>query len=76
MIWLLKSGGTTGYETVLNFTPTSGGTLINGGAFGLEGGLAVTIVLVVATTLMLLIRGKRDTKSPADLGPTSTNYVA
>ncbi len=34
-------------------TPTEGHQLINGGSFGLEGGLAVTLVIGIATLLMI-----------------------
>lgn len=37
---------------------TEGKELINGGAFGLEGGLAVTIVLIVGIIILLLMKGK------------------
>lgn len=39
---------------------TPGQTLINGGAFGLEGGLAITGVLVVAIVVVALMGTKRD----------------
>lgn len=51
----------SGIETscsVLGSVPTEGRSLINGGAFGLEGGLAVTIVLVLGTVILLLIPAK------------------
>lgn len=44
--------------SVLSFTPTESNTIINGGSFGLEGGLAVTIVLLAATALTLLLKGR------------------
>ena len=33
-------------------------TLVNGGDFGLEGGILVTIVLVVGTVVMLMTKQK------------------
>lgn len=51
----------SGIETscsVLGSVPTEGRSLINGGAFGLEGGLAVTAVLVLGTVILLLIPAK------------------
>jgi membrane protease YdiL (CAAX protease family) len=51
------SGAGTGL-TVASFSPTSTGTLINGGAFGLEGGLAVTLVLLVGILIVLLTRSR------------------
>lgn len=51
----------SGIETscsVLGSVPTEGRSLINGGAFGLEGGLAVTVVLVLGTVILLLIPAK------------------
>ena len=38
---------------------TEGKELIHGGAFGLEGGLAVTVVLVVGTIILLCMKGKK-----------------
>ena len=51
---ILVSGGDTG-PTILNATINTGKSLINGGDFGLEGGLAVTIVLIITTFVGLLI---------------------
>jgi membrane protease YdiL (CAAX protease family) len=42
--------------SLLSFSASESGALINGGAFGLEGGLATTIVLVVALFAALLMR--------------------
>jgi membrane protease YdiL (CAAX protease family) len=42
--------------SVFKFVPTESGTLINGGAFGLEGGLAVTFVLTAATVITLFYK--------------------
>lgn len=44
--------------TVFSFESNNSNTLINGGEFGLEGGLAVTAVLVIATVLTLLIKSR------------------
>lgn len=44
--------------SVFSFVPSNEGTLINGGTFGLEGGLAVTIVLTIAIIAIVLIKGK------------------
>jgi membrane protease YdiL (CAAX protease family) len=44
--------------TIFKFAPTEGSTLINGGSFGLEGGLAVTIVLTAATMVTLFHKTK------------------
>ncbi len=46
--------------SVLSFSQ-QGNSLINGGDFGLEGGLAVTVVLVVAIALTVLLKRKQRT---------------
>lgn len=51
---ILVSGQNTN-ASIFKFTSTSDGILINGGDFGLEGGLAVTIVLVLATVNVLFV---------------------
>lgn len=45
--------------------------LWNGGAFGLEGGLAVTIVLTLATAAMLFIPAKRSELAPPEEAETA-----
>lgn len=58
----------SGIETpvsVFSFVPKETGTLINGGDFGLEGGLAVTIVLVVSIILVLVLK-KKDKEAQAN----------
>ncbi|MBP7175992.1 MAG: CPBP family intramembrane metalloprotease [Thermoclostridium sp.] len=65
-IWNFAQGNlfgilVSGLETevsVLSFQPVGTSTLINGGAFGLEGGLAVTIVLIISTLVVLKLPGK------------------
>jgi membrane protease YdiL (CAAX protease family) len=55
-IYGIHVSGMEEMPSLLSFSPTEAGTLINGGAFGLEGGLAVTIVLVVALLIALLMK--------------------
>lgn len=54
---LAVSGIDTG-NTVLRFSAVEGRELIHGGAFGPEGGLAVTIVLVISCVVVLLMKNK------------------
>lgn len=49
--------GNAGYSTVFRFT-AEGNTLFSGGAFGLEGGLGVTIVLLVAIAIVLPMKNR------------------
>lgn len=44
--------------SVFSFTPTEAGALINGGSFGLEGGLAVTAVLFAGIIATMLVKGR------------------
>ena len=44
--------------SLLSFRPKEVGTIINGGAFGLEGGLAVTTVLVISIIILLSLDGR------------------
>lgn len=46
-------------ESMFSVALTEGGGIINGGSFGLEGGLAVTIVLVIATVIALYHKDSR-----------------
>lgn len=66
-IWNLVQGNVYGIRvsgmqsncTILSSEMVAGRELINGGDFGLEGGLAVTIVLVVGTLIMLATKQQR-----------------
>lgn len=66
-IWNLAQGNFYGIRvsgmqtscTVFDSEMVAGRELINGGAFGLEGGLAVTIVLVVGSLILLTTRQRR-----------------
>ena len=60
--------GITPEISVLNFSP-SGCPLINGGEFGLEGGLAVTAVLAVSTLTVIFL--PHDKKEKSRLGDSS-----
>lgn len=63
------SGMDTGVS-VLSFLPAGTGALINGGDFGLEGGLAVTIVLILSTLIVLRLPGK-EIAQPAEANEES-----
>jgi len=66
-VWNLVQGNVYGIRvsgmklscSVLSSEMAEGKELIHGGAFGLEGGLAVTIVLVVGTVILLCIKRKK-----------------
>lgn len=66
-IWNLVQGNfygirVSGMETgcsVLHSEMVPGKELWNGGSFGLEGGLAVTVVLLVGIVILYLIKGKK-----------------
>lgn len=66
-VWNLVQGNVYGIRvsgmklscSVLSSEMIEGKELINGGAFGLEGGLAVTIVLTVGTLILLCMKGKK-----------------
>ncbi len=65
-VWNLAQGNIYGIRvsglniscSIFSSELTEGQEWMNGGAFGLEGGLAVTIVLVAATAVMLCMKGK------------------
>lgn len=44
--------------SVFSFSPTEAGALLNGGSFGLEGGLAVTAVLLAGIIATMLFKGR------------------
>jgi hypothetical protein len=58
----IKVSGLDTQVSVLSFLPAGTGELFNGGAFGLEGGLAVTIVLVLSTLVVLKLPGREIVK--------------
>lgn len=51
------SGNASGNSIFLT-EPTYSGTLINGGAFGPEGGIAVSIVLLIGIVILLIMKNK------------------
>lgn len=65
-IWNLVQGNFYGIQvsgmqmegSVFNAAADSSKVWINGGAFGLEGGFAVTIVLVIAAAVLWMMKGK------------------
>ncbi len=57
-IFGLQVSGMSSSSTFFIFTQNEGKGIINGGAFGPEGGLCVTIVLVAATIIMLFTKNK------------------
>jgi membrane protease YdiL (CAAX protease family) len=65
-IYGISVSGMEKMESVLNFTPVAGGELISGGDYGIEGGLAATIVLAIALIVALLLKS-RDPASDASM---------
>ncbi len=57
-IFGLQVSGMSVSSTVFVFTQNDGMGIINGGAFGPEGGLCVTIVLLAATAIILFTKNK------------------
>ena len=60
---ILVSGGNSG-QSVFRFDSVEGMEILNGGAFGMEGGLATTIILTVSIIIVLLLK-PRESVSPA-----------
>lgn len=66
-VWNLVQGNFYGIKvsgmetscTVFSSTAVRGRDIINGGAFGLEGGLAVSVVLIVGILLLCFVKGKK-----------------
>ena len=65
-VWNFAQGNLFGLQvsgmemntSVFSFTQKEGKTIINGGAFGPEGGVCVTIVLVVSIAILLCMKNK------------------
>ncbi len=49
-------------DSMMYFSPKEAGTWLSGGAFGLEGGAAVTVVLVIACVIALLLPQRKESK--------------
>ena len=58
-IFGISVSGNPKFSSVLNATNADFGTILSGGEFGLEGGLGVTIVLLIALLLALMSPGKK-----------------
>lgn len=61
---VLVSGGNYG-PSIFSFESVAGGKLINGGDFGIEGGLACTVVEVIAIIAALIWKGRQSEKTEA-----------
>lgn len=57
-IFGIKVSGLDTQVSLFSFLPKGSSTLINGGDFGLEGGLAVTVVLLISTLIVLRLPGR------------------
>ena len=61
-VWNFVQGNFYGFQvsgletenSLFSFTSLESGKLINGGTFGMEGGLGVTIVLIVAIIIVII----------------------
>jgi membrane protease YdiL (CAAX protease family) len=72
---VLVSGGSID-TSVLGSTSVAGYELINGGAFGLEGGLAVSVVMAVAIIIMIvLMRRKKRAKDARHLSEELSSQI-
>ena len=55
----IKVSGLSGLDTIFKMNSVEGKELLNGGDFGLEGSIAVTIVLVIGTIVVLMTKTKQ-----------------
>jgi membrane protease YdiL (CAAX protease family) len=53
-----KVSGLDTTSSILSFSASEAGSLFNGGSFGMEGGLGVTITLALGIFIVLFIKGK------------------
>jgi membrane protease YdiL (CAAX protease family) len=74
-IYGISVSGLAPMESVFSFAPVAGGELINGGAFGIEGGLAATGVLAVALVIALLLRSNDPAPQVLPLSDGSTQVA-
>ena len=56
----IRVSGISKLETIMNMTSVEGKDLMNGGEFGLEGGLAVTCVTILAIVIISLTKTNKD----------------
>ena len=56
----ISVSGMNKLDSIINMSIVEGKDLINGGSFGLEGGLPVTIVIVIGTVIILLTKTKKE----------------
>ena len=68
-IFGIQVSGLTGCPSLLTATVREGGALIHGGAFGIEGGLAATFVLVVGVIVCLLMKTKKSEIAENHIAP-------
>ena len=61
-IWGFQVSGIETNNSIITATSKYSGDLINGGSFGMEGGLAVTIVLVVGILVLTYLINNKTTK--------------
>ena len=58
-IFGISVSGLSGSPSIMTATTAEGGSLVHGGAFGMEGGLGVTAVLLIGCAVLLLIKTKK-----------------
>lgn len=63
-IFGIKVSGMDTKVSLFSFVPTQNGEIINGSLFGMEGGFAVTIVLLVSIVLIMRSKERDKTKEP------------
>jgi membrane protease YdiL (CAAX protease family) len=75
-IFGIQVSGIDKLPSIFAFDASQSGELINGGAFGLEGGLAVTIVLALAIIIALLLKSKYPAPSTPSYPPPTAEQRA
>lgn len=59
----IEVSGMDTFATVFSLKPVQGKSLLHGGSFGLEGGLVVAILLILAIAVLLFIEKRKSRKS-------------
>lgn len=70
----IKVSGIDTQASLFSFKLNDTGTIINGGPFGLEGGLAVTLVLVLGIIILMTIEGRRPKNEVAERVLQNRNF--